>query len=66
LWVGGQTHFALTGCDGAGAVGHAALDLFCHGDECLLYVGGILGRGFEQRNTKTIGEFLIRTRPSKR
>jgi hypothetical protein len=37
---------------------HALLDLSGHCQESLLDVGSVLGRGFQERDSKAIGEFL--------
>lgn len=37
---------------------HAFLDLSCHCQECLLDIGRILGRSFEERNSEAVGELL--------
>jgi hypothetical protein len=34
------------------------LDLLGHGQESLLDVGSVLGRGLEERNSELVGEFL--------
>jgi hypothetical protein len=34
------------------------LDLLRHGQESLLYIGSVLGRGFQEWNSQLIGEFL--------
>lgn len=47
---------------GLGVVGssgtHALLDLPGHGQESLLDVAGVLGRGLEEGNTQAVGELL--------
>ncbi len=52
----------LTDLDGGlvidGGVAHALLDLSGHGQEGLFDVGRVLGRGLEEGNAETIGEFL--------
>ena len=41
-----------------GCVAHALLDLASHGQECLLDIGGVLGRGFEEGNADRVGKLL--------
>jgi hypothetical protein len=40
---------------------HAFLDLSGHGQECLFDVGCILGGRLEERDPKTVGEFLLQS-----
>lgn len=48
---------------GLGVVGgcgaHALFDLAGHGEESLLDVAGVLGRGLEEGDSEGVGEFLI-------
>ena len=37
---------------------HALLDLAGHGEESLLDVAGVLGRGLEEGDAQAVGEFL--------
>lgn len=39
---------------------HALLDLASHGQESLLDVAGVLGRGLEEWDAQAVGEFLQR------
>lgn len=41
-----------------GGRAHALLDLASHGEEGLLDVGCVLGRGFEEWDTEVIGQVL--------
>jgi hypothetical protein len=52
----GNTRFG--GRRGAGLVFHPSLDLACHGQECLLNIGGSLRRSLQKLDTKSISEFL--------
>ena len=38
---------------------HALLDLACHGEESLLDVAGVLGRGLEEWDTERVGKLLL-------
>lgn len=49
-----HTRLGVVGCGGA----HALLDLTGHGQESLLDVAGVLGRGLEEGDTQAVGEFL--------
>lgn len=42
-----------------GGVAHALLDLAGHGEEGLLDVAGVLGRGLEERDAEAVCEFLL-------
>jgi hypothetical protein len=42
-----------------GCGSHALLDLAGHGQESLLYIGGTLCRGLEERNAEAVCEFLL-------
>jgi hypothetical protein len=43
--------------DGSGS--HTFLDLASHGQKGLFDIGGVLGRGLEERDTQTVGKFLL-------
>lgn len=43
-----------------GRASHALLDLAGHGQESLLDVAGILGRGLEEGDAQAVGELLFR------
>ena len=45
---------------GRGPWAHPLLDLSCHGHEGLLHVGGVLGAGFQERDTQGVCKFLLR------
>jgi hypothetical protein len=38
---------------------HTLLDLASHGQESLLDVAGVLGRGLEEGDAQAVGEFLV-------
>jgi hypothetical protein len=44
---------------GLGRCAHSFLDLSGHGKESLFNIGSVLGRGFQEWDTETIGEFLL-------
>jgi hypothetical protein len=41
-----------------GSVAHTLLDLACHGEESLLDVAGVLGRGLEEGDAEAVCELL--------
>lgn len=41
-----------------GSSAHSLLDLTCHGQKCLLNVGGVLSRGLQERDAQRVGKLL--------